>query len=105
MTKTSCGVKNEIAKTVFDAEIHRLIREYGAVRLAKLEPFTNPDRDTLVLFSPVFKVKGDVPIAAATVLDSKLFNIGLEAYGSIKAAAKTWSGEGSLHFEESKQEG
>lgn len=81
------GIK-DAAKALFTAEITRLMRKYGAVRIAKLVDASAAGVDTLVLFSPVFQVPGDTPLVATTVLDSRLYNVGIEAYGSIKNAAR-----------------
>lgn len=78
----------EAGKALFTAEITRLLGEYGAVRLCKLEDDNVDYVDTLVVFSPVFCVPGDVQLPAACVLDSRLYKVGEAAYGSIKEAAR-----------------
>lgn len=77
----------EAGKAVFSGEITRLMAEYGPVRIAKLVAGTEHQTDTLVALSPIFCVPGDVQLPAVVVLDTRLFNLGEAAYGSIRKAA------------------
>lgn len=88
MRRKSLGGSIEVAKILFCEEIHRLLREYGAVRLAKLDTTYDGRADRLVIFSPIFCVPGDVQLPAACVLDSRLYALGELAYGTMRRAVQ-----------------
>lgn len=80
------------AKALFGAEITRLMAEYGPVRLAKLEPETIDQTETMVIVSPIFCVPGDVQLPAQIILDGRLYRLGEAAYGSMLIAAREFRG-------------
>ena len=81
----------------------RYCREYGTIRIAKLD---NGAIDIVVLISPPMAVPGDVLLPAVTLLDGQLYDLMADTYGSVPAAACAFGLAGtSCHFTDCKQEG
>lgn len=80
----------------------RHCREYGTVRIARLD--AQKGCDTLVMFSPVVCVPGDVPCVPITVLDPPLWRMMVEGFGSVKVACAFFASTTSYHFVECGEE-
>lgn len=91
---------NEKRQYVLD-RLNDLCRRYGTVKIAKLD--SEDRKETLILESPPVMVPGDVPYIPVVVLDSGLYRLMVEAYGSVKVAAAIFQTQGSLHFTKSEQ--
>lgn len=87
MTDTKKKWQEETAKALCDAELDRLLREYGAIRVAKRIEKSSAG-DVLLLISPPIVAQLSPPVIPATLLNDSLFRLLEVAYGDIRTAAR-----------------